>query len=121
MALVKTALPKGRSGRKPTPMDDALVTELLNALKSNPTETVDGEVRPAAYGPDTDFDTLGKATSAGRRYANAVAEKLGKPVKVNGFAPNGNQEKGPFRWRAYVSLKNSQGSTPAKKEDEAKK
>jgi len=107
MSLVKSALPKSRSGRKATPLDTDLVAALVDALKKNPVDTVDGEKRPAAYGPDSTFDTEGKATAQGRRYANAVAEKLDTTVRVNAYPQNGN-ENSPFMWRCYIPLSVSQ-------------
>jgi hypothetical protein len=102
MALVKTTLPKSRSGRKPTPLDAELVEALITALKA---ESVDSDGRPAAYGPDTAFETEGKATSQGRKYANAVAEALKITVRVNSHVgEKGNAETGPFFWRCYIPL-----------------
>lgn len=108
MALVKTALPKSRAGRTAKPLDTDLVKELADALKSNPFEMVEGDKRPAAYGPETDYDTDGKASAAGRRYANAVEEILKTKIRVNSFSVNGT-DKGPFRWRCYISLANQEG------------
>jgi len=119
MALVKTALPKSRSGRKATPLDTELLNDLVEALKDSPVESVDGENRPAAYGPDTSFDTEGKATSQGRRYANAVAESLDTTVRVNAYSQNG--DKGPFFWRCYIPLSASQKDSKAENKQGNKK
>lgn len=104
MALVKTELPKSRSGRQATPLDQTLVDDLIGALKKEP--TVNG--RPAAYGPDTAFDTEGKASSAGRRYANAVQDALDTTVRVNTYQ-KGEGEKAPWLWRCYIPLSLSEG------------
>lgn len=101
--LISSTLPKSRSGRKPTPLDQELVSSLVDALKKEPLVTEGNEKRPAAYGPDTKFDTEGKATSQGRKYANVVAEELKTTVRVNAYSSNG-KENGPFQWRCYIPL-----------------
>lgn len=104
--LMESELPKTRSGRKAAPLDQELVDALIGALKKTPIKND----RPAAYGPETDFDTEGKATAQGRKYANAVADNLKKTVRVNAYSVNG-KENGPFRWRCYIPLAQSK---PAK-------
>jgi hypothetical protein len=102
--LAKSALPKSKGGRKPTPLDDELVAALVDALKSNPK---DGD-RPAAYGPEATFDTEGKAGGQARRYAEAVSKALGKKVRVNIYPENapedGKAAVAPFHWRIYIPL-----------------
>lgn len=110
MALVKSSLPKSRSGRQPAPLDMELVEEIIAALKAEP--VVDG--RPAAYGPDSKFDTEGKASAHGRRHANAVQDALKKTVRVNAYQENGNANS-PWLWRAYIPLAVSQDKKPAAK------
>lgn len=104
ISLTKTALPKSKGGRKPTPLDTELVTALVGALKKEPKE---GD-RPAAYGPDTSFDTEGKAGGQARRYAEAVSKELGKKVRVNIYPENapedGKAAVAPFHWRIYIPL-----------------
>lgn len=102
VTLTESELPKTRSGRKAAPLDDELVQALIGALKKTPVKND----RPAAYGPETDFDTEGKATAQGRKYANAVSDALDKTVRVNAYSVNG-KENGPFRWRCYIPLAQS--------------
>lgn len=102
--LTKSALPKSKGGRKPTPIDGELVTALVTALKKEPKE---GD-RPAAYGPDTSFDTEGKAGGQARRYAEAVSKELKVKVRVNIYPENAPQDgqasKPPYHWRIYIPL-----------------
>lgn len=110
VALTQSELPKTRSGRKAAPLDQELVDALIGALRKEPIKND----RPAAYGPETDFDTEGKATAQGRKYANAVAESLDKTVRVNAFSVNG-KETGPYRWRMYIPLAQSKPKGKASK------
>lgn len=102
--LQKSALPKSKGGRKPTPLDSELTSALVSALKSEPK---DGD-RPAAYGPEATFDTEGKAGGQARRYAEAVSKELGKKVRVNIYPQNapedGKPATAPFLWRIYIPL-----------------
>jgi hypothetical protein len=104
ISLTKSALPKSKGGRKPTPLDAELTTALVDALKKSPKE---GD-RPAAYGPDASFDTEGKAGGQARRYAEAVSKELGVKVRVNIYpknAPeNGAEATAPYCWRIYIPL-----------------
>lgn len=104
ITLKKSALPKSKGGRKPTPLDPELASALVDALKKAPKE---GD-RPAAYGPDASFDTEGKAGGQARRYAEAVSKELGVKVRVNIYpenAPeNGQASKPPYHWRIYIPL-----------------
>lgn len=104
VSLTKSALPKSKGGRKPTPLDTELVSALVSALKKEPKE---GD-RPAAYGPDASFDTEGKAGGQARRYAEAVSKELGKKVRVNIYPENapedGKPASAPFHWRIYIPL-----------------
>jgi hypothetical protein len=104
ISLTKSALPKSKGGRKPAPLDTELVSALVGALKKDPKE---GD-RPAAYGPDTSFDTEGKAGGQARRYAEAVTKELGTKVRVNIYPENapedGKAAVAPFHWRIYIPL-----------------
>jgi len=104
ITLTKSALPKSKGGRKPTPLDEELTAALVDALKKAPKE---GD-RPAAYGPSNEFDTEGKAGGQARRYAEAVSKELGKKVRVNIYpknAPeNGAEASAPYLWRVYIPL-----------------
>lgn len=102
--LTKTALPKSKGGRKPTPLDTELLDALASALKDAP---LDGD-RPAAYGPAQNFDTEGKAGGQARRYASALADALKTKVRVNVYPVNapkdGKPASAPYRWRVYIPL-----------------
>lgn len=102
-SLVSSAIPKSRSGRKAAEADPELKAALLKALQDNPRTKVEGEDRPAGHGPDTEYDTEGKAESAGRRYSKAIAEELGKTVRVSVYAKN-DDKKAPYCWRIYIPL-----------------
>lgn len=98
------ALPKSNAGRKAIQPDANLVEALTKFFGSG---TVDENGRPVYAGPQTDYDTEGKAQAAGRRHAKPVADAIGKKVRVN---INQLSEDGPYRWRLYVPL--SASATP---------
>lgn len=109
MALVKSELPKSKGGRKPTELDSTLLDELVAALKAEPKVKTDDGERPAAYGPDTTFDTEGKASGQARRYKEAAEKALKVKMRVNVYpatAPkDGETATGPYLWRIYIPLK----------------
>lgn len=113
ITLTKTTLPKSKGGRTATPLDGELADALVSALKSEP---MDGD-RPAAYGPETDFDTEGKASGQGARYKEVVTKALGKKVSVNVYPVNGpadgKEAKPPFRWRIYIPMSVQGGTSQA--------
>lgn len=114
MATVKLdtgALPKSNAGRKAIQPDETLVTALCEYFGNG---VKDENGRPVFAGPTTDYDTQGKAQSAGRRHAKAVSEKLGLPIRVN---INQMGEDGPYRWRLYVPASHTDKSGEAKNED----
>ena len=109
MALVSEAIPKSNRGRKGIPLDLDVVKELAAALKSEP--VIDG--RPAGHRTADTYPTKGKASSQGRRYADAVAEITKGIVRVNVFEFGTDPE--TYGWRVYVPLE------PPKKEKVAEK
>lgn len=102
--IAARALPKSKGGRKPAPIDSELLDGLVSALKDAP--KIDD--RPAAYGPETDFDTEGKAGGAARRYAEGASKALNKKVRVNVYPINptedGKPSVPPYRWSLYIPL-----------------
>src|SRR5574337_617555 len=72
MALVTGILEKGTSGRKPKPLDETLIGELTELFAEG--VAVDGMAKVA--GPDTQFDSRGKANADGRKYADKIGEVL---------------------------------------------
>lgn len=108
--LVEAALPKSSSGRKGTPMDEDLAAALVKALSEKATVEVDGNERPRALGSTDEFDTKGRASAAGRKYALHVAKALNKVVRVNVYSAVKDQK--PFQWRIYIPLADSSSETP---------
>lgn len=99
MATVKLdtgSLPKSSAGRKAIEPDADLVEALSGYFKNG---ILDDNGRPLFAGPQTDYDTEGKATAAGRRHAKPVSEIIGKTFRVNIQQLGDN---GPYRWRLYV-------------------
>ena len=90
------ALPKSNAGRKAIQPDASLVEALSKFFSEG---TIDENGRPLYAGPQTDYETEGKAQAAGRRHKNAVAEATGLNLRVN---INQLGEDGPYRWRLYV-------------------
>lgn len=107
MGLQTGAIPKGRAGRKATPLDDSTVKALVELFTKTPTIDVDGETRPNGASDGSEFDTKGKAVSQGRRYKLAVSAKINKTVRVTGFE-NANKK---WQWSLYVPL-SEQNSEP---------
>ena len=110
--LFTSALPKGAGGRKPTEISTELYDAILAVLTESPTVETDEDVRPQVVG-DSDrlFDTEGKASSDGRRYARPLAEALDKKVRVrvvDGPKKKINGKDVPqFGWVVYVPLADS--------------
>lgn len=101
--LVESPLPKSASGRKSTPMNQEVADALVKAFQDAVTiPDAQGGVRPRALGTDDQFDTKGKASAAGRRYALYAAEKIGKKIRVSVYSEI--RDKAPFSWRIYVPL-----------------
>lgn len=96
LTLDTGSLPKSTAGRKAIQPDADLVAALVEFFGKG---TLDDNGRPVFAGPTTDYDTEGKASSAGRRHAVAVQEVIGMKVRVN---INQLGDDGPFRWRVYV-------------------
>jgi hypothetical protein len=108
MALVSEQIPKSNRGRKGTELNQADVEGLAKLLKEQP--VIDN--RPAGHRTDDVYTTKGRASSQGRRYADAVAEILKKQVRVNVFeyTDENGEGNGTFGWRLYLSME------PVKKE-----
>lgn len=91
-------LPKSSSGRKAKPLDEKFLDLLVKALTK--TQVING--RPALHGSSDRFPTRGRAQSDGRRYSEAVAEKLDGvekvSVRVDEYGTNS------FGWKLYVPL-----------------
>jgi hypothetical protein len=103
--LISGALPKSRAGRKAAELDAKLVDALVGHLTKTPViKDEDGNDRPNFVGPATEFETQGKAASAGRRYAKASENKIGKTVRVNVYDNGKNEKAKKFMWRIYVPL-----------------
>ena len=111
-ALISGPLPKSRAGRKAAELDTKLVDALVSALKKSPvTKDDEGNDRPNFHGPATEFETQGKAASAGRRYAKAVGAKMsGTTVRVNVYDNGKNANAKKHLWRVYIPL-SEQNST----------
>lgn len=101
------ARPKSNAGRRAKELDSAFLSALTEALRKNPTVTDGEDIRPRMYGPDTLFDTKGKATSEGRRYQTAI-EKSGLKVRVTGMQVKTNGQPDKYKWRVYVPLANAE-------------
>jgi hypothetical protein len=106
--LVDVALPKSNSGRKGTPINEDFANALITAFGESITTETDGDIRPRALGSPDEFKTKGKASAAGRKYADAVAKKLGKKLRVNVYSAE--KDKAPFYWRIYVPLNDDEGN-----------
>lgn len=103
VTLFSAPLPKGAGGRKPQEIDSDLYDALLSAIQENPVTQVDGEDRPTTFGDAKRlFDTEGKASSDGRRYAKPLADKLEKTVRVR--VVESAEGSGKFGWVVYVPL-----------------
>lgn len=102
LKIVEAERPKGTSGRKSVPIS----TELADALVAAFTDKMVGDSgRERMLGDGADFDTRGKASNMGRKYADYVSEKLGKVVRVNVYNDDtANQDAKPFHWRIYIPL-----------------
>lgn len=112
LKLVTGALPKGAGGRKPAEIDQELYAALLEHLKKNPTIETDGETRPNWIGDSSRlFDTEGKASADGRRYAKPLAEKLDKTVRVRVIESKPGS--GKFGWVVYVAPEKEATEAPA--------
>lgn len=105
--LVDAPLPKSNSGRKGTPLDQDFADALVTAFNESIVTEIDGETRPRAIGSASEFPTKGKASAAGRKYADYVANKLGKKLRVNVYSATKDTK--PFFWRIYVPLTDSEG------------
>lgn len=93
------ALPKSTAGRRAKPLDEKFLDALVKAIDKAGAAVDPNGNRPFHVNGDT-FDTKGKASADGRRYANAVAEKLSLPkvsVRVIGDA-------GKYQWGIYLPL-----------------
>lgn len=100
------AMPASNVGRKKIPLDSELLEGIVEYLRENRMQEVDGEFRPLFVGPENLlYATESRAQSAGRRYAVAAKEALGVTVKTNVF-DNGETAKDKLRylWRLYVPL-----------------
>jgi hypothetical protein len=104
--LVDVALPKSNSGRKGTPINEDFANALVTAFGESITVENDGDTRPRALGSPDEFKTKGKASAAGRKYADFVSSKLGKKLRVNVYSAE--KDKAPFYWRIYVPLLDSE-------------
>lgn len=103
------SLPKSSAGRKAIEPDAELVEALTKHFGNG---ILDENGRPIFAGPMTEYDSEGKATSAGRRHAKPVSEAVGKTFRVNVVALS---DDGPYRWRIYVPA-----ATAKETESEAK-
>jgi hypothetical protein len=90
------SLPKSSAGRKAIEPDSDLVEALTKHFGNG---ILDENGRPIFAGPMTEYDSEGKATSAGRRHAKPVSENIGKTFRVNVIQLG---DDGPYRWRLYV-------------------
>lgn len=106
------SLPKSAAGRKAIEPDTNLVEALVKHFGNG---ILDDNGRPIFAGPMTEYDSEGKATSAGRRHAKPVSEALGKTFRVNVVQANSDDEDAEpsYRWRIYVpaATANSESET----------
>lgn len=94
------SLPKSAAGRKAIEPDADLVEALVKHFKNG---ILDENSRPIFAGPMTEYDSEGKATSAGRRHAKPVSEAIGKTFRVNVVTDDDEDaENKTYRWRIYV-------------------
>lgn len=106
--LVDVALPKSNSGRKGTPIDENFANALVTAFGESITTETNDDTRPRALGSPEAFKTKGKASAAGRKYADHVAKAIGKKLRVNVYSQE--KDKAPFYWRIYVPLNDEEGT-----------
>ena len=105
--IIESALPKSTAGRKAKPIDTAFAQALADALATSATVELDGTPRPRCLGPETKYETAGKAAGEARRYADAVAailevEKVRTRV-VGRQNPDGTSE-GPYQWTIHLPI-----------------
>jgi hypothetical protein len=111
MELLTETVPAKKSGRKPKEVDADFLKVLADALKKAKPIKVDGVDRPNSFGPNTDYDTEGKATADARRYVKALTEGDNAPMKgatVKVRSIEGDKDDtvpdGKFRWKVYIPL-----------------
>lgn len=119
--LFSAALPKGTGGRKPAELNSDLYDALEAALRDTPTVEVQENgktvTRSQVHGlASLLFDSEGKASADGRRYARPIAEALSKTVRVRVVdGPEGTNDKGDkipqYGWVLYIPLANVNGDT----------
>ena len=118
--IIETALPKSAAGRKAAPIDAAFVTALVEAFKTSATVTTPNGEQQRCLGPETKYDTPGKASGEARRYADAVAKGLEITkvrTRVTGAKKNADGEwEGPYTWAIY--LPREKAPNPAETENE---
>jgi len=103
--LVTGALPKSRAGRKAEPLNEELITALVSHLSENPfTKDENGTDRPNFAGDGTEYPTQGKAASAGRKYAQAVAKEMDRTVRVHVGSNGKNKDAERFSWVIYLPV-----------------
>lgn len=99
--LVTGVLDRATAGRKAKPLDQELIDSLVEYFKSGISENG----LPKVAGPSEEYETKGRANSAGRKYADAVGEALGHDFRVSIYVNEGTDpEKGPFLWRMYAPM-----------------
>jgi hypothetical protein len=103
-SLETVALPKSTAGRKAEPLDEGFVATLVKAINKQGAKPDTNGNRPFHTNTD-DFDTKGKASANGRRYANAVAEKLDlDKLGVTKVSVRVVQNGKHWRWGIYLPL-----------------
>lgn len=101
--LTTVALPKSTAGRKAQPLDEAFAKALTDAIKKSGAKPDAKGNRPFHTTSDR-FDTKGKASAEGRRYADHVKTSLElDKVSVRVF-PDGQK----FGWGIYLPLPTEQ-------------
>ena len=106
------SLPKSAAGRKPIEADANLVEALVKHFQNG---ILDENGRPIFAGPLTDYDSEGKATSAGRRHAKPVSEAIGKTFRVN-VTMDDSEDEPTYRWRIYVPASKAEDNGEAETE-----
>ncbi len=117
MAAIKLetgSLPKSSAGRKAIEPDADLVEALVKHFGNG---ILDANGRPIYAGPMTDYDSEGKATSAGRRHAKPVSEAVGKTFRVN-VVMDDTEDEPSYRWRIYVPAATAKEDAEAEGEAE---
>ena len=105
--LTTVALPRSTAGRKAEPLDEEFANALAAAVKKSGAKPDAKGNRPFHTANDLRYESKGKASAAGRRYADFVKETNGiEKVSVRVY-PDGQK----FGWGIYLPLPTEQETT----------